>query len=360
MDMRALLQKVIARARRKLFARGILQVRKEDDCLKWAIVGTGYMASTWADLLLTSRIGVLHAVCSRSRGRAEAFGHRFGCEAAFDSLDAMLAGERERLDFVYVATPLHAHYAIIKRCIEAGVNVLTEKPATPKADEWLELTQLAKSRGVVLIEGMWMVCLPTLAQANAWIDAGLIGEIQWIKADIQKYQLSPDRQKEGEGGVLMDYGVYALAFAGHFLSGAPDWISSRSRAGIHGDDADWAIQAGRRGRTAVINISSNSHASSTAAVIGDCGMIEWSGPFNRTGAVTLYQFQSGEVKRKMFKYRQQGFEFQLAEATRTLKNFLLESERLPHSMTFESLEFAERARAHARDDPSSAGPSSSE
>lgn len=306
------------------------------------------MASVWADLLLSNESGELHAVCSRSVLKAAQFGRKFGCSRTFGQLDDMLAKTGNELDFVYVATPLNSHYAIIERCIDAGVNVLTEKPATQTSDEWFALSQAAKKRGVLLVEGMWMQCLPTFSQAAAWIEQGKIGEVRWIRVDINKFQPTLTGQPDRDTGVLMDYGLYAIRFACHFLGGEPEWSQSHARRDANGNDTDWAIIAGRSGKTAVVNISANSHASSTAAVIGDNGMIEWQSPFNRTNKITLHDFQSRDSIFRHFAYSSMGFEFQLEEVTRSLKENLFESITLNHQATQDTLNFAQRVQGKLR------------
>lgn len=326
-----------------------VQSRREENCLKWAIVGTGYMASIWAELLLLDKIGKLHAVSSRSLSNARAFGRKFGCKHTFVEVDDMLLRIADELDFIYIATPLETHYEISKKCIEAGVNVLTEKPAMAQAGDWLELTQLAKRHRVLLIEGMWMRCLPTFRQAERWIDQGRIGKVEWIKVDLQKFQVPGTKDAPHDIGVMMDFGVYALYFACHFLGGYPDWFECNGRYDQAGRDTDWAIIAGKDNKKAVINVSSNIHATSSAAIVGEKGVIEWSSPFNRTNKVALRCFHPCTTYQfKNFQYRIDGFEYQLAEVTLALKRAQLESRLLPHQKTLDTLRLAESVQEKAK------------
>lgn len=339
--MRQLFNRILRRTRRFLLAKGIIRAGKDREVLKWGIVGTGHMAKRWADLLLESRVGTLHAVCSRSAAKADQFGRSFGCMHRFDQLEKMLENEAENLDFVYVATPLGSHGDIIRMCIEAGVNVLTEKPATPNPDLWAELVSLAKQRGVLLVEGMWMRCLPTFRQADAWIEEGEIGHVSKIRVDFHKFVPPSSRNVDADTGVLMDFGVYALYFASHFLGGVPDELDSSHLKTKDSKDSDWSIVARKNGRTAILNVSSTFRGTSRAAVFGDTGMIEWGGPFNRTNEVVLYSYQSDAPVRKSFAYRNEGFEFQLEEVTRAAKQRLPESALLKHGKTLDALKFAE-------------------
>ena len=94
-------------------------------------------------------------------------------------------------------------------------------------------------------------------------------------------------------------------------------------------------------------LSANSHAPSIARVVGTEGSIEWASPFNRASAVTLRCLGAGGKKVRRFAYRHQGFEYQLAEATRCHRLGMEESPLLSHSMTRDTLRFAEQIRAGA-------------
>lgn len=340
--MRAVLQRIFNRTRRVLLARRILRPNRHEDPLKWGIIGTGYMATIWADLLLATNESQLYAVCSRSEQKARDFGRKFGCNRYFGDLEHMLNAQAEQLDLVYVATPLASHYPIIEKCIDAGVNVLTEKPATKTAPQWEDLCRRAKARGVLLIEGMWTNCLPTMRQAETWINEGRIGNVQWIRVELNKFNVPSLEKPQEDKGVLMDYGVYALGFASRFLGGQPETVKSHVRRTAHGDDADWSIIAHKQDRTAIINLSSNFHAGSGALVVGESGMIEWSSPFNRTNEIILTNFQSSNPVRMHYPYRHMGFEFQLEEVTRTFRNGHLESVLLNHRMTTDTLRFSDQ------------------
>lgn len=341
------LRRVETYTRRKIASSKIYPTQVGNDCLKWGVVGTGYMASVWADVLIASGNSKLHAVCSRTLGKAEVFARKFGGAKAFGELSGMLSELARELDFVYVATPLSSHFSIIKMCIKAGVNVLTEKPAVRTSAEWLELVALAREHRVLLIEGMWMRCLPTFQQADRWFNEGEIGELRWIRVDLQKFQPADLNSSRPDEGVLMDYGVYALSFVYHFLGGAPEWCKSHALLANCASDAEWSIVAGRQGKIAVINLSSNIHSTSGATVIGQTGMIEWDSPFNRSDKVKLYKFASREQASAKFSYRNMGFEFQLEEVTRALKEGALESFTLSHEMTFETLKFSELVQIEA-------------
>ena len=67
----------------------------------------------------------------------------------YDDLDLMLDGER--LDFLDVASPPGFHAAAARKALEAGANVLVEKPLCLEAVEFAELATLAQRNSRVLM-----------------------------------------------------------------------------------------------------------------------------------------------------------------------------------------------------------------
>lgn len=56
--------------------------------------------------------------------------------------------KQEKLEYVIIATPPSTHYDIIKNCLNAGVNVLVEKPAVLDLNQWDEVVALAKQKNL--------------------------------------------------------------------------------------------------------------------------------------------------------------------------------------------------------------------
>ena len=57
--------------------------------------------------------------------------------------------KKEKLDYVIIATPPTTHYEIIKNCLNAGVNVIVEKPAVLDLKQWDEVVELAKEKNLL-------------------------------------------------------------------------------------------------------------------------------------------------------------------------------------------------------------------
>lgn len=313
--------------------------KKTSNPVRWGVMGTGYMAETLCSAIDGNANGIVCAVASRSKDRASSFAKKHGKCIAYGSYQELVADKS--IDIIYIATPTICHYENIKLCLEAGKNVLCEKPITSCLAELIELKNLAKANNCFLMEGMWMKCLPTYQKAVEWIKTGKIGEVELIKADFYKREkIRPEAaiyNAEMGGGVLKDYGVYAVSFPLGFMD-TICVVEGKSRQSKFGIDADWQIYLSDGTRKAFINISSNFSSQSKAAVIGKNGTIEWESQFNRTHIISLYDANGSKIESIKWNYVHEGFEYELDEVHASIKKGLKESPVVTLESSMKTLE----------------------
>jgi len=304
--------KIIARKIKRFFVvNNFIKYSKKKPSLRWGIIGTGYMSNTWSELILLSGRGILSSVCSRSNLKANNFKKKYGFKSSYQKLDQMILNEKNNLDVIYVATPISSHYEIVKKCLNAKINVIVEKPATNNSNQWEELINLSLKKDVVLLEAMWMDYLPTFSKAQEWIDSKKIGKIKELEVNFHK-------NIETQKGILFDYGVYALYFLIKFIGGYPDSFAGDCDYDSNGNDINWAVHATKKDINCEIKISSNTDALSKAIIYGEFGKIEWDTPFNRTNKVTLSHENKKRAHSEKFKYKFEGFEYQLEELNKII------------------------------------------
>lgn len=90
-----------------------------------------------------------------------------------------LLADRE-LDAVAIATPVHTHYELARRALEAGKHVLVEKPLTMRVDHAEELCELARAKGLVLMVDHVFVYSPPVRKMKEIVDSGRLGKIYFI------------------------------------------------------------------------------------------------------------------------------------------------------------------------------------
>ncbi|RHR28742.1 gfo/Idh/MocA family oxidoreductase [Clostridium sp. AF19-22AC] len=311
--------------------------RPKKNPIKWGIIGTGYMATTFCRAIQGNEKSIVSAVYSRTNEKGKTFAKRFNIPFSTNKFQDFFDGNK--FDIVYIATPTHHHYEHVKKCLCAGFNVLCEKPLVTSLKNFDELQEIARKNKCFLMEGMWSKCLPTFAQAQKWIKEKRIGSIELIRVDFYKNQIrmNPDQYiSKNDYGVLNDYGIYALSFPQEFLSGK--YIMSWNKRIIENNiDTDWAIILDSTESKAFLNISSNFKGESRARIYGNDGSIEFGSQFNRTNTVSLYNRQGNLLERKTYQYIFDGFEYQVNEVHSCLQTGRLESNLIPLKKTRQTL-----------------------
>ena len=112
------------------------------------VIGVGHLgqhhARVYQELLHTTLIGVVDL----DSNRASEIGQRYRVPAYTDSTLLL-----PHIQAVSVAVPTSEHFIVVKRCLEAGVHVLVEKPLATSVKEGRILISLAKERGLTLQVG---------------------------------------------------------------------------------------------------------------------------------------------------------------------------------------------------------------
>ena len=317
----------------------MFRVRKNSNPVRWGIIGLGNMAEQFSRAIDGNRNGVVYAVASRSKGKAQHFARKHNCKNPYGSYEEMLSDDSLSLDIVYIATPVKYHYSHIKQCLLAKKNVICEKPICSNALQLEELIALSKENNCFLMEGMWTKCLPTFAKAKEWEER--IGKKQLIKVDFYKREhirenLTIFNAKEG-GGVIKDFGVYAVSFLTSFMGGYPKVLSSHKRMSPYGLDADWQIYAEEKGVQGFVSLSSNFDSLSKASLIGREGCIEWNSQFNRTNIVTLYDKSGSLLDKFVANYKYDGLEYEVEEVQNCIKRGVKESSKVPLQGSLDTL-----------------------
>ena len=84
---------------------------------------------------------------------------------------------------VAVVTPSHTHFKIVKAMLEAGKNVYVEKPISTVAEEAKVLTELAESKGLVLMVDHLLLYHPAVNRLKMLIEEGVLGELVYAQSD---------------------------------------------------------------------------------------------------------------------------------------------------------------------------------
>ena len=146
---------------------------------RFALIGTGNRGTTmWGkDLLAGWREHVdLVAIVEKNALRGERARTMIGSNAPiYDDIDAML--KEVKPDLVIVCTPDHTHDAIVVRALEAGIDVITEKPLTTAVDKIRRIMDAEKRTGQRVDVSFNYRYAPTAARIKELLNSGEIGRV---------------------------------------------------------------------------------------------------------------------------------------------------------------------------------------
>jgi predicted dehydrogenase len=298
--------------------------------LRWGVIGTGGIATTFvADLDFTDS-GRVVAVGSRHQESADRFADQFDIPHRHASYETLVSNPD--VDVVYVTTPHPMHHANALLALEAGKPVLVEKAFTMNAAEAQDLVDVARSKGLFLMEAMWTRFLPHMAEIRRLLAEGILGDIvtvsadhgQWFPKDPQFRLFAP----ELGGGALLDLGVYPVSFASMIL-GRPDRIATMIDPTFTGVDGQTSMLFGyANGAQAVLTCTSSAKSPTRAAIVGTEARIEIDGDFYTPTSFTLTP-RGGTPSRFAEPHRGRGLWHEADEVSRCLREGLVESPKMP-------------------------------
>ena len=205
----------------------------------------------------------------------------------YDDLDLMLDGEA--LDFVDIASPPAFHAAAVRKALEAGANVLVEKPLCLTTKEFDELAALAAKKSRVLMCVHNWKHAPAYRRARELIAQGRLGNLRYLSlarlrsgpAGAGGSNVGGERWRLSAatgGGILIDHGWHVFYLTQWLTSGAaPVAISAHLgfQPGSTVDDLADLLVEFPEGRLAHLHLSWRSPIRRTsAAIYGEHGMLE--------------------------------------------------------------------------------------
>ena len=271
--------------------------------LKWGLIGGGE----------GSQIGPAHRLGALADGlfefSAAALDHRADVgknfaktlgineNRAYGDWHEMLTSETkrdDRIDLVTVATPNSMHFEITKAFLEAGFNVLCEKPMTMTVEEGEEIVKVSKKVGKLCTVNYCYSAYPMVRQARAMVQNGELGKIRLIvtnfshghhgdadDADNPRVRWRYDPKMAGVSGQFADCGIHALHMASFIGNDEVEMVSADFASTIQGrdleDDAmvNFRMSSGIVGRLWTSSVAIGRQHGFDIQVFGEKGGLKW-------------------------------------------------------------------------------------
>lgn len=169
------------------------------------------------------------------KGRAFALAQGIGVDRAYGDVNSLIAGEavrEDRVDAIAICTPNFTHYPIAKALIDAGFDVICEKPLTATLEDAVALEKLSREAGRFVGVTYTYSGYPMVHEARVRVANGDIGKVrtvqveyplEWMATAIEREGNAQaawrtDPKKNGRGGSIGDIGTHAYHLAG-FVTG---------------------------------------------------------------------------------------------------------------------------------------------
>jgi len=188
-----------------------------------------------------------------------------------DRIETLLA--HPQVDAVVIATPTVTHYEVTRAALEAGKDVLVEKPLTSTAAQADELIELAERKGRVLMCAHVFLFNAGIRQLQRYISGGVLGRVYYMAAT--RTNLGPLRT---DVNALYDLASHDVSIFHYLLEGLPQsaraWGQAYLQPGI--EDVTFACLEYPNRTLCHMHVSwLNPRKERTLVVVGDTKMAVW-------------------------------------------------------------------------------------
>ncbi len=200
--------------------------------LRLGVVGGGRIAGLQASAAyLTDRWEIVAGAFSSDPVRAKAASTDWSlpqarCYTSFEQMAELEVKRDDGVDAVMITTPNHLHYPVARAFLEAGIDVLCDKPLTNEVKEAEDLMELTEHTGCVFGVSYVMSCFPMIRQAREYVENSGIGRINQIHVEFMQDWMTPediadaahvkwrlDPSKSGKTSCVGDIGTHAAHLA---------------------------------------------------------------------------------------------------------------------------------------------------
>ena len=221
--------------------------------------------------------------------------------------------EDQRIDYVTIVTPNHAHFGPAEAASRAGMGVLCEKPLTLTLEEALALRKTVKQHDTPFVVAYTYTAFPMVMMARELVHDGALGEIRkceawypqgWLASNIeaqgqQQASWRVDPSRSGASGCGGDIGTHAYEFIKFVTGLRAVRVQARTKAFVEGRalDDDFTVLAelsnGAIGTIAASQVTIGAQNDNGFRIVGTNGTLEWS----ITDHNTLKHFEAGQPVR---------------------------------------------------------------
>jgi predicted dehydrogenase len=249
---------------------------------------------------LDGKIELVAGAFSQSPGRSREAGtsYRIDPARAYADYRQMIEAERKMddgIDFVVIVTPNHLHLPVAMAALEAGIPVMSDKPATASYEEALKLKEAIAKSGLPYGLTHTYAGYQMVREARAMCAAGKLGKIRkvaveyfqgWLSGPLEttghkQAEWRTDPTRSGAGGAIGDIGTHAFHLLEYVSGLQVSAINATLRTVVPGrkldDDCSAFVRMnnGAAGTLACSQVAAGEMNELLLRIYGENGSVEW-------------------------------------------------------------------------------------
>ena len=268
-------------------------------CGSGAFIGAVHRTAAAMDGLIELVCGAFSSDAAKSKTMGEQL--NLPQQRVYGSYEEMIRREAElpadeRMDFVSIVTPNHVHFGPAKTALEAGFDVVMDKPMTFNLAEAKELKNIVERTGKYLCLTHTYTGYPMVKEAKEQVKKGALGKVRkivvvypqgWLSqflegTDSKQAAWRTDPTRSGIAGAMSDIGTHAFNLAEYITGLQVTALCAQINIVVEGrklDDDGAALLQFNNGATGVLmasQIMAGEENNLTIKVYGEMGGLEWS------------------------------------------------------------------------------------
>jgi predicted dehydrogenase len=196
-----------------------------------AVVGCGYWGKTLVRTF--AQLGSLAMICDATPAGQET-ARQIAPQAAVvtDMQEVLAAG----IEGVVIATPAETHFDLTAQALEAGRDVLVEKPLALTYEQGARLVRLARERERILMVGHVLEYHPAVVRLVELVQAGEVGKVHYIYSN--RLSLGKVRREEN---ILWSFAPHDVAVILRLMDSMPFQVAACGGSYLQANIADVTV-----------------------------------------------------------------------------------------------------------------------
>lgn len=160
--------------------------------MKLGILGSGKIVKEVLPVLEEIDEIEVVAISARNEDKLKRLTKEYDIPKYYLGIDELLADSK--VEVVYVGLPNDLHYEAMKMAIEANKDIICEKPFTSNSYESQRIIELAKDKGVLVLEALTNRFIPNAIKVKEKLNE--LGDIKIVSFNYSQYFSRYDKFKK--------------------------------------------------------------------------------------------------------------------------------------------------------------------